>query len=281
MKISIQGCVLAAAIFCLTPRLVTAVSHSAKLKSRAKLQPKPQPKSNVTPVVEDSESAKFRAKYDIVQGKEIYDRVCFVCHSAGFMDAPTFSDVKAWKPRVAQGMEVLVKHTLKDYNRMPAKGGFESLSITECGNAVAYMVDQFFEPPVPTPPIPATPAKPKRRVGRQGKSDVAASKVSASSSVVTTPELSRAELGSKYDLVQGKQTYERACMTCHSEGVMEAPKFCDITAWKPRIARGMTTMVKHTVEGFNYMPSKGGLESLTIIECSNAVAYMVEQCMVK
>jgi cytochrome c5 len=274
MKISIQACVLVSAIFCLTPQLASTASNSAKQKSRAKSQPK----SNVAPAVDDSESAKLRAKYDIVQGKQIYDRVCFVCHSVGVMNAPKFSDVKAWKPRVAQGMEVLVKHSLQDYKNMPAKGGFESLTITECGNAVAYMVDQCYEPAVPNPSNFATTVKSKLGKKRQGKSDVAASKASTAG---ITPELSRADLSAKYDLAQGKQTYERTCMTCHSEGVMEAPKFCDITAWKPRIARGMTTMVKHTVEGFNNMPSKGGMESLTIVECGNAVAYMVEQCIVK
>jgi cytochrome c5 len=81
------------------------------------------------------------------------------------------------------------------------------------------------------------------------------------------------------NIAHGKQIYERVCAACHSEGVMEAPKFCDITAWKPRIAHGMETMVKHAVEGFNNMPSKGGLESLTVTDAANAVAYMVDQCI--
>ncbi len=97
--------------------------------------------------------------------------------------------------------------------------------------------------------------------------------------VNAAPEPARAELRAKYDLVQGKKVYENTCATCHSSGVMDAPVFCDITAWKPRIANGMEVMVKHATEGFNNMPSKGGMETLTVAEAGNAVAYMVDQCL--
>jgi len=109
--------------------------------------------------------------------------------------------------------------------------------------------------------------------------DVVAEPQASASAAVSVSDLSHADLRAKYDVVQGKQTYERVCITCHSDGVMEAPKFCDITAWKPRIAHGMESMVKHAVEGFNNMPSKGGMESLSVAEAANAVAYMVDQCL--
>jgi len=93
------------------------------------------------------------------------------------------------------------------------------------------------------------------------------------------PEPASAELRAKYNLVQGKQIYERVCADCHNSGVMEAPVFCDIAAWKPRISKGMEVLVQHTIQGFNNMPSKGGLATLTVTESTNAVAYMVEQCL--
>jgi cytochrome c5 len=97
--------------------------------------------------------------------------------------------------------------------------------------------------------------------------------------VNAAPELASSELRAKYNLVQGKQIYERVCADCHNSGVMEAPVFCDITAWKPRIAKGMEVLVQHTIQGFNNMPSKGGLATLTVGESANAVAYMVDQCL--
>jgi cytochrome c5 len=93
--------------------------------------------------------------------------------------------------------------------------------------------------------------------------------------------ISKAELRAKYDIAQGKGTYERVCSACHSSGVMDAPKFCDLTDWKPRMAHGMEHLVKHAIEGFNNMPSKGGMESLTVSESANAVAYMVDQCLIE
>lgn len=93
------------------------------------------------------------------------------------------------------------------------------------------------------------------------------------------PEPARAELRAKYNLSDGKRVYENVCATCHASGIMEAPAFCDISAWKPRIEKGMEVLVKHATEGFNNMPKKGGMENLTVAESANAVAYMVDQCL--
>ncbi len=94
-------------------------------------------------------------------------------------------------------------------------------------------------------------------------------------------EPAKAELRAKYNIERGKGIYERVCSNCHASGVMDAPKFCDLTDWKPRMAHGMEHLVKHAVEGFNNMPSKGGMESLSVAELSDAVAYMVDQCLVE
>lgn len=104
---------------------------------------------------------------------------------------------------------------------------------------------------------------------------------SATPFVYAAPDPSKAELRAKYNLAQGKQIYERVCTDCHSSGVMEAPLFCITEAWKPRIAKGMEVLVQHTLQGFNNMPAKGGSETLTAEESTNAVAYMVDQCLTK
>ncbi len=91
--------------------------------------------------------------------------------------------------------------------------------------------------------------------------------------------IDKAELAKKYNLAEGKEIYTNSCSACHGIGLLAAPKFCDITAWKPRMANGMDTLIKHTVEGFNGMPSKGGIDTLTLDQAANAVAYMVDQCL--
>lgn len=90
----------------------------------------------------------------------------------------------------------------------------------------------------------------------------------------------KAELHEKYNLERGKSIYERVCSNCHDSGVMNAPKFCDLTDWKPRMVNGMEHLVKHTVDGFNNMPAKGGMDVLSVAESADAVAYMVDQCLV-
>lgn len=106
----------------------------------------------------------------------------------------------------------------------------------------------------------------------------------ADPTMVLTPSvhpggIDKAELAKKYNLAEGKDIYNSSCTACHATGLLAAPKFCDIAAWKPRMAHGMETLIKHTVEGFNGMPSKGGLETLSIDQASNAVAYMVDKCL--
>lgn len=53
------------------------------------------------------------------------------------------------------------------------------------------------------------------------------------------------------------ETYRQTCGSCHQTGLVGAPKTGDVEAWKPRLAKGMDTMVKHVRDGFNTMPPAG------------------------
>lgn len=83
------------------------------------------------------------------------------------------------------------------------------------------------------------------------------------------------------DLTLGKTVYEGKCQACHATGAAGAPKMGDTANWAPRIAQGMDTLVKHSIEGFKgtigYMPPKGGFTSLSDDEVKAAVAYMVSE----
>ncbi|MEO7433341.1 MAG: c-type cytochrome [Dokdonella sp.] len=79
-------------------------------------------------------------------GKTIYGNLCHSCHEKGVAGAPMISDKPAWAPRVAQGLETLVKHAIEGYNGkagiMPAKGGNPALSDAQVKATVEWMVSQ-------------------------------------------------------------------------------------------------------------------------------------------
>ncbi len=53
---------------------------------------------------------------------EIYNRSCRSCHAQGTALAPLTGDRAAWAPRLKQGMEVLLEHTISGFNGMPPMG---------------------------------------------------------------------------------------------------------------------------------------------------------------
>lgn len=85
------------------------------------------------------------SQFDLKQGKKVYFELCLACHMAGMSStAPKVGDRQEWAPRIAQGMDTLVEHSLLGFKTMPAKGGNPELSDEEVKNAVAYMVSKSF-----------------------------------------------------------------------------------------------------------------------------------------
>ena len=80
--------------------------------------------------------------------------------------------------------------------------------------------------------------------------------------------------------VDGKTTYESACIACHDAGVAGAPKFGDLAAWKDRIAQGADALYEHAIKGFQgsagFMPAKGGNAALSDDEVKAAVDHMMQ-----
>lgn len=75
----------------------------------------------------------------------------------------------------------------------------------------------------------------------------------------------------------GKATYDKTCMPCHSTGVAGAPKVGDKAAWAPRIATGIGQLLQSATKGKGAMPPKGGNTALSDAEIKAAVEYMVGQ----
>ena len=52
----------------------------------------------------------------------LWSRSCILCHVHGEADAPRLGDAEAWAPRLAQGEDVLLAHTVEGLNDMPPLG---------------------------------------------------------------------------------------------------------------------------------------------------------------
>ena len=70
------------------------------------------------------------------------------------------------------------------------------------------------------------------------------------------------------------ETYQQTCGGCHERGLVGAPKTGDVEAWKPRLAKGMDTMVTHARDGFNAMPPAGLCFSCSDEDYAALVTYM-------
>jgi cytochrome c5 len=55
-------------------------------------------------------------------GKQRWARTCAMCHVRGEGGAPKTGDAAGWQPRLAQGEEVLLDHTVNGFNNMPPLG---------------------------------------------------------------------------------------------------------------------------------------------------------------
>lgn len=72
----------------------------------------------------------------------------------------------------------------------------------------------------------------------------------------------------------GAELYNKQCMACHANGLLNAPKYGDAAAWAPRIAKGKETLYTHAAKGFNQMNAQVNAEA-TEEQVSAAVDYMI------
>lgn len=79
-------------------------------------------------------------------GKEIYGQLCHSCHEAGVAGSPRMDDKASWAPRIAQGMDTLLKHATDGFTGstgvMPPKGGNLALNDEQMRATVEWMVAQ-------------------------------------------------------------------------------------------------------------------------------------------
>ena len=72
----------------------------------------------------------------------------------------------------------------------------------------------------------------------------------------------------------GEAVFNAVCTSCHSAGVLGAPKIDDKAAWEPRTSQGLDGLMKNAINGIRSMPARGGDPTLTDEEVQNAIIYM-------
>lgn len=85
--------------------------------------------------------AQGRAQAYPVNGRDIYQESCSVCHDSGKDGAPKIGDKAAWKPLIEQNMDLLVEKTLNSPSH-PKQGGCKLCTTGDILEAVKYMVNQ-------------------------------------------------------------------------------------------------------------------------------------------
>jgi len=102
-------------------------------------------------MVAAQEAAKAAAASQVAyggttDGKTIFGSLCHSCHETGAGGAPKLTDKAIWAPRVAEGLDTLVKHAIEGYTGksgiMPPKGGNPALTDEQVKATVQWMFDQ-------------------------------------------------------------------------------------------------------------------------------------------
>ncbi len=71
----------------------------------------------------------------------------------------------------------------------------------------------------------------------------------------------------------GQQVFQAQCTTCHTAGLLGAPKFGDAAAWGPRVGKGYDALLQSALHGKGNMPAQGGGD-FSDYEVGRAVVYM-------
>lgn len=81
-------------------------------------------------------------------------------------------------------------------------------------------------------------------------------------------------------LQRGKQVYKKACIICHQDSKMGAPKIGNGNGWADRLNQtGFNALYRHTINGYNQMPLRGACVSCSDNDLISAVDYMVHQSL--
>ncbi|MCL4410180.1 MAG: cytochrome c5 family protein [Gammaproteobacteria bacterium] len=73
--------------------------------------------------------------------EQVYTQACAACHTSGVLGAPRKGVADDWTDRLAQGMDVLLEHSINGFNAMPPRGGCMNCTDEEIESAIEYMIE--------------------------------------------------------------------------------------------------------------------------------------------
>ena len=74
-------------------------------------------------------------------GEQLYKLACIACHETGVANAPKLGDKAAWAPRLALGLNGLLKSAIAGKNAMPPRGGSDA-NDAELARAIVFMANK-------------------------------------------------------------------------------------------------------------------------------------------
>jgi cytochrome c5 len=87
-----------------------------------------------------SGAALVPAAAEELDGGQLYNQYCAICHKAGLNAAPKYGSKPLWAKRIAQGRDTMYANAINGLRGMPPRGGFPDLTDEEVKAATDYMV---------------------------------------------------------------------------------------------------------------------------------------------
>lgn len=138
---------IAGLAFALPPLIIVAfavgiVSYSAIFGAAKSAADEEAVAARILPVARiELAAAGASAATGARSGEEVVTGACGACHTAGVAGAPKIGDKAAWAPRLAQGLDALVKSATAGKNAMPPKGGADVTPL-ELTRAIVFMANK-------------------------------------------------------------------------------------------------------------------------------------------
>lgn len=203
-----------------------------------------------------------------------YDKICAACHGSGLMGAPKFGDTAAWQARLDKhgSLDALVKQGIQGLGSMPPKGG-AGISDDQFHDVVVYLLENANIPQGGSSAAAPAAGDSAAAPAAESKTETpaVADNSAAAPATENTTEAPAAEAKTEVAAAGGASAprdpnfnpqgeYDKLCATCHTIGLMNAPKLGDSAAWKERLdkAGGLDGLVQQGIKGINAMPPKGG-----------------------
>jgi cytochrome c5 len=124
------------ALVALTPALAVAMGNRPKSADLEAANARIQPVAKVKLGAPQAAAAAGDRS-----GEELYKGVCGACHDTGAANAPKTGDKAAWAPRIALGLDGLVKSAKAGKNAMPPNGGSNATE-EELKRAIVFMTNK-------------------------------------------------------------------------------------------------------------------------------------------